>query len=190
MIRSYPLGMLISNGEDGPLATSLPFLIVDDGSPSGLLQAHLARANPHWKSLDNQKVLIVFQGENAYISPQWYASKDEHGKVVPTWNYVMVQARGTVRVMDDVAWLKKQVKALTNHQESQFDRQWKVSDAPAAYIDAEIKGIIGIEIALFSIEGKWKVSQNRNQKDRAGVVKNLNELGNQKMSALVQEYGD
>jgi transcriptional regulator len=154
------------------------------------LQAHLARANPHWKSLDNQKVLIVFQGENAYISPQWYASKDEHGKVVPTWNYVMVQARGTVKVIDDVAWLKKQITALTNHQESQFESGWKVSDAPAAYIDAEIRGIIGIEIALSSIEGKWKVSQNRNQNDRAGVSRNLNELGNQKMSALVKEYGE
>jgi len=106
-MRANPLGLLVSNGEDGPLATSIPFHIVDDGSKFGKLQAHLARANPHWKSIDGQPILIVFQGANAYISPNWYPTKKEHGKVVPTWNYAMVQARGTVKVIDDAAWLEK-----------------------------------------------------------------------------------
>jgi transcriptional regulator len=185
-----PLGLLVSNGENGPQATSIPFHLVDDGSTFGTLQAHLARANPHWQTLDNQKVLIVFQGPDAYISPKWYPSKDDDGKVVPTWNYAMVQAGGVARVIDDASWLKRQITALTNQQEASQANPWKVSDAPTDYIDAQIKGLIGLEIKVTGLEGKWKVSQNRSLKDRKGVAENLSIQGSAEMAALVREYGD
>jgi len=189
-IRTNPLGLLISNGDDGPLATSIPFYLVEDGSPFGTLQAHLARANPHWKSIDGQKILVVFQGPDAYVSPSWYPSKDEHGMVVPTWNYAMVQARGTVRVIDDGVWLKQQIAALTNQQEAPREQPWKVSDAPDEYINSQIRAIIGLDLRLSSLEGKWKVSQNRSSEDRQGVIDNLRAEGNSVMSELVRERGE
>jgi len=189
LIRSNPFGLLVSNGEEGPLATSIPFCLVDNGAQFGMLQAHLARANPHWKTIDGQNVLVVFQGADAYISPSWYPSKDEHGKVVPTWNYVMIQARGNVRVIEDPSWLKRQITALTNQQEASRPNPWKVSDAPESYIDAEIKGIVGLEIQINHLEGKWKVSQNRNMQDRKGAAENLFAEGNTEMHDLVRKYG-
>ncbi len=189
-MRCNPFGLLVSNGADGPLATSIPFHLIDDGSQFGLLQAHFARANQHWQSIDGCSVLIVFQGENAYVSPKWYPSKEEDGKVVPTWNYVMVQVRGVARVIDDASWLRRQITVLTNQQEAAHADPWKVSDAPESYIDGQIKGIIGLEINLTALEGKWKVSQNRAVLDRKGVAANLAALGNSKMSALVREYGE
>lgn len=189
-VRSNPFGLLVSNGEDGPIATSIPFLLNDDGSSFGMLQAHLARANPHWRSIDGQNILVIFQGTNEYISPSWYASKDKHGMVVPTWNYVMVQARGRVEVIDDAAWLKRQITALTNHQEAPRPNQWKVSDAPESYIDGEIKHIVGLEIKIEQLEGKWKVSQNRNLQDRSGAAENLQAEGKIAMADLIREYGE
>lgn len=190
LMRSNPLGLLVSNGEHGPLATALPFHLIDDGSSFGTLQCHLARANPHWQGLDKQSVLIVFQGADEYISPKWYPSKDDDGKVVPTWNYAMVQARGLAQVIDDADWLKRQITSLTNQQEANSANPWKVSDAPGDYIDAQIKGIIGLEIKITALEGKWKVSQNRSLKDRGGVAENLSAQGKDEMAALVREYGD
>jgi transcriptional regulator len=189
LIRSNPLGLLISNGEDGPDATSIPFHLVGDVGENGLLQAHLARANPHWKKLDGQNVLVVFQGPDAYISPNWYPKKEEHGKVVPTWNYAMVQARGVAKVIDDTAWLWKQITKLTNQQEAQSEKPWKVSDAPKEYIDQEIKAIVGLEIAISKIEGKWKVSQNQQIPERQGVAAGLAEKGDKAMTDLVRAYG-
>lgn len=188
-IRSNPFGLLVSNGEDGPVATSIPFLLVENGSKVGMFQAHLARANQHWKSLDGQSVLVIFQGPNSYISPSWYPSKDEHGKVVPTWNYVMIQARGQCRVIEDQAWLKQQITSLTNQQEESRPNGWKVSDAPESYIDAEIKSIVGLEINIKLLEGKWKVSQNRNAQDRAGAAEGLLADGNTEMSDLIKKRG-
>lgn len=188
-IRSNPFGLLVSNGEDGPLATSIPFLLIDDGSEFGMLHAHLARANPHWKSLDGQSVLVVFQGANSYISPSWYPSKDEHGKVVPTWNYIMIQARGQIRAVEDPSWLKQQITTLTKQQEDPRPDSWQVSDAPESYIDAEIKAIVGLEIKINLLEGKWKVSQNRNIQDRTGAADNLLIEGNTQMSDLIRKYG-
>lgn len=188
-IRSNPFGLLISNGDDGPLATSIPFLLIDDGSQFGTLHAHLARANPHWQSIDGQKSLVVFQGANAYISPNWYPSKDEHGMVVPTWNYVMIQARGSVKVIHDASWLKRQVTALTVRLEGSRSNPWKVSDAPDSYIDAELRSIVGLEITLKQLDGKWKVSQNRNMQDRKGAAENLSAEGNTEMSNLIRKYG-
>jgi transcriptional regulator len=188
LMRSNPLGLLVSNGENGPLATALPHLIVD-GSSFGTLQCHLARANPHWQALDKQNVLIVFQGPDEYISPKWYPSKEEDGKVVPTWNYAMVQARGLAQVIDDATWLKRQITSLTNQQEATAVNPWKVSDAPGDYIDAQLKGIIGLEIKITALEGKWKVSQNRSLKDRSGVAENLSAQGKDEMAQLVRDYG-
>jgi transcriptional regulator len=190
LMRVNPLGLLVSNGENGPLATALPFHLIDDGSSFGTLQCHLARANPHWQGLDKQNVLIVFQGADEYISPKWYPSKEEDGKVVPTWNYAMVQARGAAHVIDDAAWLKQQITSLTNQQEAAAANPWKVSDAPGDYIDAQIKGIIGLEIKITALEGKWKVSQNRSIEDRSGVAKNLSAQGKDEMAELVRQYGN
>jgi transcriptional regulator len=189
-IQSNPLGLLVSNGEEGPLATSIPFLLVEDGSRFGMLQAHLARANPHWKNIDGQKILVVFQGADSYISPGWYPSKDEHGEVVPTWNYVMIQARGQVRAVEDPSWIKRQITALTNQQETSQARPWKVSDAPESYIDAQIKAIVGLEIPITHLEGKWKVSQNRAIQDRKGAAEGLSAEGKTEMSNLVRTYGN
>jgi transcriptional regulator len=181
--------LLISSGPDGLLATPLPFHLLSDSSKLGTLQGHFARANPHWKSLDGQDVLVVFQGTQTYVTPSWYPSKSEHGKVVPTWNYTMVQARGPLRVIDDRTWLKQLVTQLTGNQESQRAEPWHVSDAPADFIESQLHSIIGIEIPIRHIEGKWKVSQNRPAADQAGVAEGLSADGQRKMSELVKRYG-
>lgn len=176
LIRAHPLGLLVSNGKDGPVADLLPFLLDADVAPRGRLRVHLARANPHWRLIaqnPDAAVLVVFQGAEAYITPSWYATKRETGKVVPTWNYVVVQVRGRVRVIEDRAWLAGQIAELTQTHENNRAVPWSVEDAPAAFIDAQIKGIVGLEIAIESIEGKWKLSQNRPAADRKGVVEGL-----------------
>ena len=176
LIRAHPLGLLISNGSDGPIANQLPFLIDADVGPHGRLRAHLARANAHWTELaahPQGKVLIVFQGADSYVTPSWYATKQETGKVVPTWNYVMVQVRGTPRVIEDAAWLRQQIGELTSIHESNRDKPWAVTDAPERFVEAQIKGIVGIEIDIAEIHGKWKVSQNRPVADRRGVAEGL-----------------
>lgn len=190
LMKASPLGLLVSVGADGPLVTAVPFLLKAELSDNGTLQCHVARANPQWQSLDGQRVLVVFQGVDTYISPSWYASKAVHGKVVPTWNYVMVQARGKAKVIESSDWLLKQITALTHQQESKRPTQWQVSDAPADYIDAEIKHIVGIEIRIDSLEGKWKASQNRNADDRRGVADNLMQEGDADMAELVRRYGN
>jgi transcriptional regulator len=189
LIRAHPLGLLISAGDEELLASPLPFHLVTDVSPFGTLQGHLARGNPHWKSLDGRDALVVFQGVESYISPSWYESKREHGKVVPTWNYAMVQARGRVRVIDDAEWLRVQIGRLTNDHEGERAHPWHVTDAPDAFIDAQVKGIVGLEIVIRHIEGKWKVSQNRPPADRATVATRLEVEGKPDMSALVKRYG-
>jgi transcriptional regulator len=133
----------------------------------------MARANPQWRELDGQKVLVVFQGPQAYISPSFYATKRETGKVVPTWNYAMVQVRGVARVHDGSAWLDAQIAALTSSQERQRAPSWAVSDAPRDFIEAQLRSIVGVEIEIAAIEGKWKVSQNRPEADRRGVAEQL-----------------
>jgi transcriptional regulator len=190
LIRDHPLGLLISSGADGPQASPLPFHLVLEGSPFGCLHGHLSRANPHWKSLDGHEVLVVFQGNNAYVTPSWYPAKSEHGKVVPTWNYVMVQVRGTVRVIGDHEWLRRQITRLTHDHETPRSEPWHVTDAPASFVDAQINRIIGLVIEIRQIEGKWKVSQNRSAADRRGVVAGFTESGDAAMASLVGVYKD
>ena len=192
LIRAHPLGLLITSGPGGLLANPLPFLIDSEESARGTLRVHLARANPQWRELAAvEQCLIVFQGPQEYVSPSWYPTKQETGKVVPTWNYVTVHAWGRPRVIDDAGWLRRQIEDLTRLKEGVRPAPWKVDDAPAQYVASQIKGIIGAEIPIDRIEGKWKVSQNRPEVDRAGVVAALRGGGEQAevMAALVAERG-
>ena len=155
VVRHHPLGLLISTGEQGLLANAIPFEVWQQGDTT-MLTAHLAKGNGQWRTLDGQDVLSVFQGSNAYISPQWYASKKEHGRVVPTWNYAIVQVRGRARVIQDRSWLLAQVSRLTGQHESGVagGEVWQVGDAPDDFIEAQLKGIVGIEVTVTSITGK------------------------------------
>jgi transcriptional regulator len=178
LIRAQPLGLLVTAGPGGLQANHIPFLVEADGSPHGKLRAHLARANPQLAELTVvEECLIAFQGPQTYISPSLYPTKHEHGKAVPTWNYITVHAWGRPQVIDDAIWLRRQVDDLTSHQEGSRPTPWYVSDAPEPYVAAQLKGIVGIEIPIARIEGKWKVSQNRPAVDRAGVVAGLRGAG-------------
>lgn len=173
LIRANPLGLLISQGPDGILANPIPFLLYDEGD-RGALRCHLSRGNPQWQALrDNPEALVVFQGVDRYITPSWYPAKTEHGKVVPTWNYAVVQARGTARIIEDSAWLLANVSALSDAHEGRRQKPWAVTDAPETFIAGQLKGIVGIEIAIERIEGRFKASQNRPEADRAGVADGL-----------------
>ena len=134
-----------------------------------------------------ESLQALFQGVERYITPAWYAAKREHGKVVPTWNYVTVQARGTMRAIEDRDWLAAQIEALTHANESGRSEPWAVTDAPEAFVAAQIKGIVGLEIPISRIEGKWKVSQNRNEADRAGVVEGLRAESDEQAAAMADE---
>jgi transcriptional regulator len=134
-------------------------------------------------------VLVVFQGDDTYVTPSWYQSKAEHGKVVPTWNYAMVQARGTASVEERPEWLGTQVGELTDRHEADRDIPWKVSDAPEKFVQAQLRGIVGIDIAVSELTGKWKVSQNRPEADREGVHAGLTQDGAVEMAELVRRYG-
>ncbi len=186
LIRAHPLGLLISADADDLQANPIPFLIDAGIGPHGTLRAHVARANPQWQHLQNgAKALVVFQGNDAYVTPSWYETKKEHGKVVPTWNYVGVQVRGTVKIMDDPAWLHSPLTALTAQHEGGRPDVWSIDDAPAPYIEMQKRAIVGIEMEITEIAGKWKVSQNRSMPDRAGVAAGLSQDGNNAMAALV-----
>ncbi|MER8768826.1 FMN-binding negative transcriptional regulator [Mesorhizobium sp. M0092] len=200
LIRAHPLGLLVSNGAEGPVANAIPFLLDapsllnEEVPPNGRLRAHLARANPQWRLLaDNplSPVLVVFQGADAYVTPSWYETKRETGKVVPTWNYAIVQVRGIVTVVEDQDWLAEQISDLTMSQEGDRATPWAVTDAPAPFIQSQIKGIVGLEIAITEINGKWKVSQNRPAADRIGVAEGLESeaASSADMVRLVRSYG-
>jgi transcriptional regulator len=193
LIRQNPLGLLISHGPSGLLANAIPFLIFAEASKFGTLRAHVARANSQWKDLQvAEEALVVFQGVDHYISPSWYETKRETGKVVPTWNYLVVQARGRPRVIEDAGWLRMQIEALTRKKESERAAPWAVSDAPEDFVAAQIRQIVGVEIEIADIKGKWKVSQNRKAEDRAGVVAGLladSDHGAAEMADIVEQTG-
>jgi len=179
LIRTQPLGQLVTMTARGLEANAVPFVLdIDPSGGPGILRAHVARANPVWRDANvDVEALVIFQGPQAYISPGWYPSKAEHGKVVPTWNYVTVQARGTLRAIDDAAWLRAFVTRLTAKHEAAQAKPWAVTDAPAEFVDTMLRAIVGIEVALTALTGKWKVSQNRPAADRAGVVAGLTAAG-------------
>jgi transcriptional regulator len=169
LMRAHPLATLISHGPDGLNANHIPLLLAD-----GKLQGHVARANPLWKVGNVAgEVLVIFHGHESYISPSGYATKAEHGKVVPTWNYVAVHAYGDLRVIDDPAWIFGQISALTAANEAVLPQPWAVTDAPADYIERMLGAIVGIEIGITRLLGKWKVSQNQPPANQTSLTKAL-----------------
>jgi transcriptional regulator len=187
LIRAHPLGMLVTNGSAGLVANPLPFVLDASASSLGTLKAHLSRANGQWRDVDSgQEALAIFQGVDAYVTPSWYETKRETGKVVPTWNYAIVQAYGRPRIVEDPDWLMRQIGELTAAQEAAQPEPWAVDDAPASFIAAQLKGIVGIEIEITRIEGKWKVSQNRPEADRRGVAEGLRALEGDASGAMAE----
>ncbi len=178
LIRSHPLGTLITQDRGGALqADPIPFILDPGAGEHGTLLGHVARANPLWRETrEAVDALVVFHGAQSYVSPGWYPSRTLHGKAVPTWNYIVVQARGRLRAIDDREWLRSFVTRLTGRHEARQVTPWHVTDAPADYIESMLGAIVGIEVELTSLVGKWKASQNRDAADRAGVVEGLTVL--------------
>lgn len=171
LMTAHPLATLIRGGAE--LAADILPLRVERTGAGWRITGHVARANALWREADGQPVLLLFQGPQAYVSPSWYPSKFQHGKAVPTWNYAMVQAHGTLRAIQDPAWLRALVTRLTERHEGGRAAPWHVADAPVDYLDAMLQAIVGIEIEVTRVEGKFKLSQNRSAEDQAGVVLGL-----------------
>jgi transcriptional regulator len=188
LIKAHPLAMLVTTGAQGLEANHIPLLIDPEPAPFGTLRGHVARANPVWRTFDaGRDVLAVFQGPQGYITPSWYPTKAQTGKVVPTWNYAVVHAHGPLKVCEDAGWLRALVTRLTESQESPREKPWHVTDAPADYIGAMLKAIVGIEIPLRRLQGKWKMSQNRLPQDRDGVIQGLDARGDAAAQAMLDE---
>jgi transcriptional regulator len=186
LIDAHRLGTIVTHGPEGLVANLIPFTLDRTQGERGVLRAHMAKGNDQFASLaSGAETLVIFQGPEAYITPGWYPSKQEHGKVVPTWNYAVVQAWGRPTVIDDADWLLAQISELTHTQEAQRAEPWAVADAPPTYVASQLKGIFGIEIPIERIEGKWKVSQNRPEGDRVGVASGLALEGEAVMAELV-----
>ncbi len=191
LIREHSLAVLVTLGSEGLNANHIPFEIDPEPAPFGTLRGHVARANPVWRDSSKEvEPLVIFQGPQAYITPSWYQTKKETGKVVPTYNYVLVHAYGPLRVVEDRAWLRGLVERLTNRYEAARPVPWKVTDAPGDFIEKMLGAIVGMEIPITKLVGKWKVSQNRPSADRDGVVKGLREINSADavaMADLVKE---
>ena len=174
LIRAHPLGALVTFGADGLDANHVPFEIDPDPAPFGTLRAHVARANPVWREFSKEvEPLVIFQGAQTYVTPSWYRTKTETGKVVPTFNYIVVHAYGTMRVFEDSAWLRKFVSGLTDRFEASRAQPWAVTDAPEDFVAMQLRAIVGVEIQLTRLIGKWKTSQNRPAADQLGVIAGL-----------------
>lgn len=186
LMRSHPLGTFVVLGDSGIEINHMPFHLELTAGDKGVLRAHMPRGNPLWQQkLDERhEAVVVFQGPENYITPSWYESKREHGQAVPTWNYVVVHAYGRPTFVHDKEWLRAHVTALTNTHEASLSSPWQVSDAPADYIDTMLGNIVGVEMPITRLLGKWKVSQNRPMADRLGVVDGLNALATEKASAM------
>ena len=191
LIRSHPLGALVTFGADGLNANHVPFEIDPHPAPLGTLRAHVARANPVWRQFSREvEPLVIFQGPQTYITPSWYQTKKETGKVVPTFNYIVLHAYGAMRVIEDAGWLRKFVGGLTDRFEASRAQPWAVTDAPEDFIAMQLRAIIGIEISVTRLIGKWKTSQNRPAADQKGVVAGLRESDDavaQAMAAAVEQ---
>jgi transcriptional regulator len=186
LIRDYPLATLVTLSAEGLNANHIPLHWLDDGSAYGSLRGHVARANPLWAESDpNSEVMAVFQAENAYISPSWYASKQPSGKVVPTWNYAAVHAYGALRVIDDAGWMRRHLETVTADHEAAFPEPWILSDAPHDFTEKLMTQIVGIEISVTRLLGKWKVSQNQPPENQRTVIKGLQDSGKLNMAELV-----
>ncbi|MBB2200669.1 FMN-binding negative transcriptional regulator [Gluconacetobacter tumulisoli] len=188
MMRAARLATLVTATTDGPIATPLPLLLAEDEGEYGVLYGHVARANPQWSTPATGPAIALFMGPDAYVSPGWYASKREHGKVVPTWNYTAVQAAGPIEFFDDPDRLRDVVTRLTDRHEAGRADRWAVSDAPDAFIAAQLRGIVGLRLPIARLQGKRKLSQNRAADDRAGVAEGLAaspDPADQAMAALI-----
>jgi transcriptional regulator len=185
LVRAHPLATLVTQSAGGLNANHVPLQLVASPAPFGSLRGHVARANPILQDfLAPGEVLALFHGPQCYISPSLYATKAETGKVVPTWNYIVVHAYGTVRVMDDAGWVRAQVEALTNQQEASYSQPWAVSDAPGDFTEKLIGNIVGFEMVITRLSGKWKLSQNQPPKNQASVIAGLNASGQQVASTV------
>ena len=187
LVRERPLATLVTLGAAGLNANHLPFELDSEPLPNGTLRCHVARANPVWRDYSlGTEALVIFHGPQVYISPSWYETKTQSGEVVPTYNYAVVHAYGTLRIIQDRAWLRGLVTRLTERFESASAAPWQVSDAPEDFIEKQLGAIVGIEITVTRLAGKWKVSQNRPALDRAGVVEALSEIAGADGLAVAQ----
>jgi transcriptional regulator len=171
-IRQQPLGALVVPTAQGLTVEHVPF-VIEATAPLGVLKAHVARANPVWQQALTAEAVVIFQVPGRYISPSWYPTKKETGKVVPTWNYVVVHAHGQLRFTEDPVWLRAHLEQLVDAHEGPRAAPWKITDAPEAYVDKMLGQIVGLELPIARLEGKWKLAQNRSDADRAGVVEGL-----------------
>lgn len=191
LVKSHPLAVWVTQGDGELIANQIPFLIDTKRGDLGTLIAHVAKANRVWRSFSSTiNSVVVFQGVETYITPSWYPSKHAHGKAVPTWNYVVVHAHGLPRVIKNREWLRHHLNQLTDVHEAEQALPWKVSDAPPEFTDRLLQEIVGIEIPIEKLVGKWKVSQNRTESDRLGVVAGLLARGDplsEEMASLVNQ---
>lgn len=188
LIRAHGLGTLVTLDDSGLNANHIPFEIDAEGE-FGVLRGHVARANPVWKNASTVDAMVVFQGAQAYITPSWYETKKNDDRVVPTYNYISVHAYGELRAIEDRDWLRQFVGRLTDRYEAARPAPWSVADAPEEYIDKMLGAIVGIEISVKRLVGKWKVSQNRPAADREGVIAGLTEIGSDEARAMAKAVG-
>jgi transcriptional regulator len=190
LIEDQPFASLVTMGSSGLFASHIPMVLEQNGI-MGQLRGHISRANTQWRDYTpSVEALAIFSGPQHYITPNWYPEKQETGKVVPTWNYVVVHAYGYLKIIEDGEWLMAHLASLTNIHEAASPVPWEIADAPADYIASLAKGIVGLEITIERLEGKWKVSQNRSEQDRSGVASGLAELDTTEslaMKALVEK---
>jgi transcriptional regulator len=184
-MRGAGLATLVTLTADGLIASHIPLLLDAQAGPYGTLVGHLARANPQATAAPIGEALVIYTGPDAYITPSWYATKREHGRVVPTWNYIAIHAYGTLEVFDDAERLNALVSRLTDHKETPRAEPWAVTDAPARFIEGQLKGIVGFALPIARLQGKWKMSQNRPPEDRAGVVAGLQAEGEETVAGIV-----
>lgn len=185
LMQEHSLSTLVTMTASGLDANHIPLLLTPGEGEYGVLRGHVARANPIWKEYQSATdVMAIFQGADAYISPSWYPSKHEHGKAVPTWNYAVVHASGPLRIIDDAVWLREQLTLLTSRHESALPQPWSIEDAPADYIDKMLSAVVGIEITITKLVGKWKVSQNQPASNRVGVIEGLHARGQADTDAM------
>jgi transcriptional regulator len=185
LIAAHPFGLLVTVGASGLMASHIPIVLKQSGSEFGTLQAHIARANEQWSDLvPSIEALAIFAGPHHYISASWYPGAKEDGAVVPTWNYVVVHAHGPLRVIEDPEWLRAHLVRLADIHESGSVNPWKVSDAPPEFIREQMRGIVGLEMPIRRLEGKWKVSQNKNERDRNAVLEGLADLNTPESMAM------
>ncbi|MFZ4652307.1 MAG: FMN-binding negative transcriptional regulator [Rubrivivax sp.] len=190
IIREHPLGVLVTTTADGLDANHIPFEFDPDAGPHGRLTAHVARANPVWQQCaDGADVLVIFRGHESYISPNWYPSKHETHRQVPTWNYEVVHAHGRLTVQDQDSFVRGVVARLTRTHEAPEPRPWKMGDSAPEYIDGMLRAIVGIEIAITRLEGKSKLSQNREPRDRLQAADTLQERGKADLAQAMQRAG-